>query len=66
MAWAFATVKQSDEKLFAALARAAEWRVSEFNAQNFANTGWAFATLKQADEKLECPKRAFRVRLGCV
>ena len=30
-AWAFARVKQTEEKLFTALARAAEWRVSEFN-----------------------------------
>ena len=32
-----------DEKLFMALARAAEQRASEFNAQELANTAWAFA-----------------------
>ena len=31
--------------LFAALARAAERRLSEFNAQEFANTSWAYATV---------------------
>ena len=31
-AWAFATLGQSDEKLFAALARAAELRMSELDA----------------------------------
>ena len=35
--WAFATVNELDEKLFAALAREAESRVSEFNAQTIAN-----------------------------
>ena len=30
-AWAFATLGQLDEQLFAALARAAELRTSEFN-----------------------------------
>ena len=37
-AWAFATVECSDEKQFAALAREVERRLSEFNAQDFANT----------------------------
>ena len=45
-AWAFAAVKQSDEKLLASLARAAERRLSAFKTQNIANTGWAFATVK--------------------
>ena len=39
-------------KLFTVLAWAAEWRVSEFNAQVLANTAWALATLKQPDVKL--------------
>ena len=51
-AWAFATMNRLDEKLFAALARAAEQRVNEFNAQNLANTAWAFATVNRSDEKL--------------
>ena len=42
-AWAFATVRQSDAHLFIALARVAEWRVSDFVAQSGANTVWAFA-----------------------
>ena len=41
-----------DEKLFAALVRAAERRLSEFNAQELANTAWAFATVNYRDEKL--------------
>ena len=43
---------QSDEKLFAALARAAERWVGEFNAQSLANTAWTFAKVRQLDEKL--------------
>ena len=45
-------MKQSDEKLFTALARSAEWRVGDFNAQDLANTAWAFATVQRSDEKL--------------
>ena len=30
-AWAFATAGQSDAQLFAELARAAEWRLGDFN-----------------------------------
>ena len=41
-----------DEKLFTALARSAERRLSEFNVQNLANTAWAFATVNRPDEKL--------------
>ena len=41
-----------DEKLFGALARAAERRLSEFNPQDVANTAWAFAAVKHRDEKL--------------
>ena len=51
-AWAFATVKQSDEKLFQALASAAERRVNELKMQELANTAWARATVKLPDEKL--------------
>ena len=50
-AWASATAKYRDEKLFAALARAVE-RLSEFNPQEGANTAWAFATVNYRDEKL--------------
>ena len=46
-AWAFATVKRPNEKLFTALARAAKRLVNEFNAQGLANAAWAFATVKQ-------------------
>ena len=45
-------MSQSDEKLFAALAREVARRVSEFKEQDFANTAWGFATLNQSDEKL--------------
>ena len=45
-AWAFATVKHSDLKLFEALAIAPQRRLGEFIAQNLANTAWAFATVK--------------------
>ena len=38
--------------LFAALARAAQLRLGEFNAQDLANTAWAFATAVQLDEVL--------------
>ena len=38
--------------LVAALARAAERRLRDFNPQNVANTAWAFATVKYRDEKL--------------
>ena len=36
-AWAFATVKRSDEKLFPVLALEAERRLGEFGMQNFVN-----------------------------
>ena len=51
-AWSFATVNQSDGKLFTLLARAAEQRLGEFNAQCLANTAWALATVKRSDVKL--------------
>ena len=51
-AWAFATASQWDEKLFALLARAAEWQGSEFNAQGLVNTAWALAAMGQSDQKL--------------
>ena len=51
-AQAFTMLGQSDEKLFTALARAAELRMSEFKAQEIANTAWAFAKLDQLDEAL--------------
>ena len=41
-----------DEKIFTALARAAERRLSEFNSRNVANKAWAFATVSHRDEKL--------------
>ena len=39
-----------DWNLFAALARAAEQRLSEVCAQHVANTAWAFATVNHWDE----------------
>merc|ERR1712118_253579 len=41
-----------DEKLFTALARAAELRVSDFKLQGLANTAWAFVSVNRPDEKL--------------
>ena len=38
--------------LFALLARVAQRRVGEFNAQELANTAWAFATADQSDAPL--------------
>ena len=48
----FVTVKQSDEKLLLALARAAMRPVAVLKAQDLANTTWAFATVKLSDEQL--------------
>ena len=45
-------VTRQDENLLAALARAAEWRLSEFNAQCVANTAWALAIVNHRDETL--------------
>ena len=39
-----------DKGLFVALAREAEVRMSEFNAQEIVNMVWAFATLGHLDE----------------
>ena len=50
--WAFSRIGQYDEQLFEALARATLLRISEFKAQNIANTAWAFAKLDQCDEQL--------------
>ena len=52
MAWAFETVNHRNEKIFAALAKAAQRRLSEFNVQDEANTAWAFATVIDQDEKM--------------
>ena len=43
---------QQDERLFKALAKMAERRLDQFNAQELANTAWAFATVGQKDELL--------------
>ncbi len=45
MAWAFVTLGRLDDLPFAALARAVDWRLGEFNAQGLANMVWAFATV---------------------
>ena len=45
-------MKYRDEKLFAALARVTERRLSHFKPQEVANTAWAFATVNYLDEKL--------------
>eukprot|EP00747_Dinoflagellata_sp_TGD_P125851 gnl/TRDRNA2_/TRDRNA2_174217_c13_seq7.p2 gnl/TRDRNA2_/TRDRNA2_174217_c13~~gnl/TRDRNA2_/TRDRNA2_174217_c13_seq7.p2 ORF type:complete len:125 (-),score=21.68 gnl/TRDRNA2_/TRDRNA2_174217_c13_seq7:131-505(-) len=46
--WACATVKQSEDSLFTAVAR----RVREFNTHGIANTAWALAAMKRSDERL--------------
>ena len=51
-AWAFATEDHNNERLFIALAAAAERRVKDFNSQVLANTAWAFATVGHKDEGL--------------
>ena len=45
-------VGQLDSQLFTTLARAAERRGDDFNAQSLANTAWAFATVRQWDAQL--------------
>ena len=48
----FATPSQADAQLFAALARAVEQHVSDFNMQNIANTASAFAASGRSDVSL--------------
>ena len=56
---------QLDAQLFMALARIAEQRVSEFNAQDLANTAWAFAKVGQLDASLFAALgRAAECRVG--
>ena len=45
---------QQDQQLFKALAKMAERRLDQFNAQELANTAWAlaFASVGQQDEQL--------------
>ena len=45
-AWSFETAGQSDPQLYAALAKAAVWCVSDFNVQILANTAGAFAAAR--------------------
>jgi len=47
----FCNVNYRDEKLCAALSIAAERRLSEFTAQNLANTAWAFSAVSYWNEK---------------
>ena len=47
-----ATASQHDAPLFAALARVAELRLSDFKVQELANTAWAFVTANQSDAQL--------------
>ena len=51
-AWAFATANRSDTQLFAALARAAELRLDDFNVQEHAKTAWAFALARAVQLRL--------------
>ena len=45
-------LKQSDEKLFTALARATERRVAEFKEQDLASTAWALSVANSYSELL--------------
>ena len=47
-----ATVSHKDERLFTALAAAAEWLMNDFNSQGLANTAWAFAKVRHRGERL--------------
>ena len=46
---AFAIEKQSDDRVFVGLSRAAEQRVFEFNEHVLANVAWSFATAQHLD-----------------
>ena len=54
-----ATVGQQDEQLFKVLAKMAERRLDQFNAQNLANTAWAL-TDSAALHARELAKRSSR------
>ena len=45
-------MRQKNEPLFAALAKAAEQRMKDFNTQDVSNTAWAFAKAGQKKEPL--------------
>ena len=45
-------MSHKDERLFTALAAAAERSMREFNEQALANTAWAFAMVGHEDERL--------------
>ena len=51
-AWAFATWGHKEERLFTALAAAAERRMRNFTSQDLANSAWAFATVGHKEERL--------------
>ena len=57
-AWAFTTVDHKGERLFTALAVAAEQRMRDFNSQELANAAWAFATTGNDREQLLTPLAA--------
>ena len=45
-------MSQKDEQLFNVIAKMAERRLDEFNAQDLANTAWAFVTVGQSNGSL--------------
>ena len=47
-----ATVGHKEERLFAALAVAAELRMRDFISQYLTNTAWAFATVGNKEDRL--------------
>jgi len=52
MAWAFAAAGQFDKALLAALVKASEERLCDFDSQELTNSAWALATASQSDEPL--------------
>ena len=52
------TLGHKEERLFAALAAAAERRMRDFNLLDLANIAWAFATVGHKEERLFKPLAA--------
>ena len=65
MAWAFASMSLVDDKLFAALGREVEQRLSELHVQNFANSAWTFATVNRPEDAdgLEAEQRVSQLNM---
>jgi hypothetical protein len=48
IAWAVTIVSVADERLFAAVAYAAELQIADFNMQLIANIAWSFGTARRS------------------